>query len=258
MNSHERNQVALVVGATGGIGSQIAHQLHAQGWNLALGYRSQPVAAETLAATLRASSPTSPAVVAVQLDVTDEVTISSSLQTIHSELGLLSTLIIASGPYIDMIHTSQVQPRRLASQLATDVVGPLAVINAALPDLRSTQGSITVLTTAATARTARKDVLSSVPKAALEMLIRQLAAEEGRFGVRANGVGVGPIIDGMYEKLVADGYFTEEWLTAATRNIPLGRLGTAMDIAQAVCFFASHEASWITGQTLMVDGGYSA
>jgi 3-oxoacyl-[acyl-carrier protein] reductase len=255
MSSTDR--VALIVGASGGIGRCIAEQLHVAGWNLALGYRSSEATAQELAHALQAT-PTSVKALPVHIDVTQPDTITSCLQSIHNQLGNISALIIASGPYIDMVHASKVQPDHLAAQLATDVVGAFAVIAATLPDLRATQGSITVLSTAATARATKKDILSAVPKAALEMLVRQVCVEEGRFGVRANGVGVGPITDGMYNRLVADGYFTAEWLAAATQNIPLGRLGTAADIARAVCFLASDDASWITGQTLMVDGGYSA
>ena len=100
-------------------------------------------------------------------------------------------------------------------------------------------------------------MLSAAPKAAVESIVRHLAAEEGRFGVRANCVGVGPIRDGMYHRLVADGYFDERWIAAAERNLALGRLGTAADVANAVAFLVSEQAAWITGQTLMVDGGYA-
>jgi NAD(P)-dependent dehydrogenase (short-subunit alcohol dehydrogenase family) len=88
-------------------------------------------------------------------------------------------------------------------------------------------------------------------------VIRHLAVEEGQFGVRANCVGVGPLRDGMYHRLVADGYFDERWLAAAEKNLVLGRLGSAVDVANAVAFLVSDQAGWITGQTLMVDGGYA-
>jgi len=113
------------------------------------------------------------------------------------------------------------------------------------------------LVTPAVRRATSRDVLSAAPKAAVESVIRHLAVEEGRFGVRANCVGVGPLRDGMYHRLVEDGYFDERWLAAAERNLALGRLGSAADVANAVAFLVSDQASWITGQTLMVDGGYA-
>ena len=59
----------------------------------------------------------------------------------------------------------------------------------------------------------------------------------------------------MYDRLVADGYFDERWLAAAERNLALRRLGSATDVANAVAFLVSNQASWITGQTWVLDGG---
>jgi NAD(P)-dependent dehydrogenase (short-subunit alcohol dehydrogenase family) len=103
-----------------------------------------------------------------------------------------------------------------------------------------------------------RDGLSAGPKAAIETLIRGLAAEEGRYGVRANCVGPGMLTDGMAVGLIADGELHEDALAAARRNIPLRRFGAAVDVAEAVCFLASERAAYISGQHLAVDGGYSA
>ena len=82
-------------------------------------------------------------------------------------------------------------------------------------------------------------------------------AEEGRFGVRANAVGVGVITDGLYHALVERGDFDERFLEASRQAKALKRLGTAEEVAEGVVFLASARARWITGQTLMVDGGYA-
>ena len=127
----------------------------------------------------------------------------------------------------------------------------------ALPHLRSTEGSVVAVTTAATARYPVRDGLSSAPKGAVEALVRGLAAEEGRYGVRVNAVGPGMLTDGMAARLISSGELSEEALAVARRNIPLRRFGTATDIAEAVCFLASDRAGFISGQKLDVDGGYS-
>jgi len=102
-----------------------------------------------------------------------------------------------------------------------------------------------------------RDGLSTVPKAAVEAAVRGLAAEEGRFGVRANTVGPGMLTDGMARRLMASGDLDERALDAARASIPMRSFGTAADIAEAVCFLASDRAGYISGQHLAVDGGYT-
>ena len=130
------------------------------------------------------------------------------------------------------------------------------LVGAVLPHLRRARGSLTALTSAGLARFPPRDILSVAPKAAIEALVRGLAREEGRHGVRANCVALGMIDAGIFHRL-AGTEITPEWLEAATRNTPLGRLGTAAEAADATVFLASSRASFITGQTLLVDGGYS-
>jgi 3-oxoacyl-[acyl-carrier protein] reductase len=109
----------------------------------------------------------------------------------------------------------------------------------------------------ATVRFPRRDGLSSVPKATVEAIVRALAGEEGRFGVRVNCVGPGMLTDGMASRLIASQDLDEDALRITQNNIPLGRFGTAVDVAHAVVFLASDGASYITGQKLDIDGGYA-
>ena len=138
-----------------------------------------------------------------------------------------------------------------------DVNGFFHVIHAALPHLRDSQGSIVFVSSAGLKRFPPGDVLSVAPKGAIEALMRGIAREEGRYGVRANNVAVGVVDAGMFPKLVERGELTQEWIDAATRNTPLRRFGTPGEIADAAVFLASARARYITGQTLFVDGGYT-
>ena len=103
--------------------------------------------------------------------------------------GGIHTLVYAAGPHVPMTHLSAVEPAAMAAQLAADAAGFFAVVAPALPHLRASEGSIVAVTTAATTRFPVRDGLSSAPKAAVEAMVRALAAEEGRYGVRVNAVG---------------------------------------------------------------------
>jgi NAD(P)-dependent dehydrogenase (short-subunit alcohol dehydrogenase family) len=155
-----------------------------------------------------------------------------------------------------MRHLSLVEPEVMRGQLDQDVSGFFALMHAAVPHLRRSQGAVVVVTTAATTRFPRRDGLSSGPKAAVEALARGFANEEGRYGVRVNCVGPGMLTDGMAERLIANGDLDDKALDITRRNIPLGRFGSALDIAEAVTFLASDRAGFITGQKIDVDGGY--
>ena len=147
---------------------------------------------------------------------------------------------------------------RFKEHVELEINGFFNTVQAVLPFIRVSKGSIVAVTTAATDRYPIRDGLSASPKAAVEMLIRGLAAEEGKYGVRANAVGPGMLSEGMAEELIARGEYSQQDLDIATRNIPLSRFGNASDIAEAVCFLASERANYISGQILNVDGGYTA
>jgi len=193
----------------------------------------------------------------LQVDLRDEKAVARAVDETALDFGALHTAIYAAGPYIHMRHISRIEPALFRDTMEQDAFGCFNLIHAALPHLRSAKGSFVALATPALRRYAVKDVLSVAPKAAIEALIRGVAAEEGRFGIRANGVGVGVIEDGMYHALMETGDFDQRFLDASRQNMALRRLGTADEIAEAVVFLASARARWITGQTLMVDGGYA-
>jgi NAD(P)-dependent dehydrogenase (short-subunit alcohol dehydrogenase family) len=236
---------ALVAGGTGGIGAAVVRLLVERGHEVAFSYRSNVEAADALRAETGAT--------AVRLDLT-----SADVGAAVEALGDLSVVVYASGPHVPMTHLSRVAPDAMAEQLRQDTVGFYALAHASLPALRRTRGSFVAVTTAATARFAVRDGLSSVPKAAVEAAVRAFAREEGRFGVRFNCVGPGMLSDGMAERLMANGDLDQKALDAARQNIPLRSFGTARDVAEAVCFLASDAAAYISGQKLDVDGGYSA
>jgi len=126
-----------------------------------------------------------------------------------------------------------------------------ATLRCGLPALRRSRGALVVLSSAGVRRHPAQDVLSTAPKAAMEAMVRAVAKEEARFGVRANSVGVGVIDAGMFRRID----FPEGWQERALASIPLARFGRAEEVGQAVAYLAN--APYVTGHCLVVDGGWS-
>ncbi len=246
--------VAVVAGGSGGIGQAICRDLALAGADVSLTYNRNREGAEATAEAVRAVGRKAEI---VQLDLNDEDTVSAWVDGAAKTFGGAHTAIYAAGPYLDMRFISQLEPKLFREKVGADVFGCYHLISAALPHLRRARGVLVAIATPAIRRYAVKDILSAAPKAAIEAVVRGVAAEEGRYGVRANCVGSGVITDGMYDQLVAKGDFTERFLETTKALLALRRLGAAEDIAHAVAFLASDRAGYITGQTLMVDGGFA-
>ena len=239
---------ALVVGGTGGIGAAVARLLVARGSRVAITYRTNPDRAEQMRGELGVDP--------FVLDVGDPDACAELVATVVRRAGALHTLVYAAGPHVPMRYLSRTTPDEFRAQLVEDAAGFFNLAHAVLPHLRASRGSLVAVTTAATRRFAVRDGLSAAPKASVETVVRGIAAEEGRYGVRANCVGPGMLSDGMAARLVGSGDLSEHALDVARANTPLRRFGTADDVAEAVCFLASDRADFISGQKLDVDGGY--
>lgn len=245
--------VALVAGGSGGLGRAICAALARAGSGVALTYRRNQAAADEAAAAVRAHGV---AAACYPVDLDDAVAVAALVEQVAADHGAIHTLVHAVGSDIRMRWISQLDPAEWRAAVHGDADGFFHLVRAALPHLRAARGSLVAITSAGLARHPARDILSVAPKAAIEAVVRGVAREEGRYGVRANSVAVGVVDAGMFQRLAATD-LSPAWVEAATRNAALGRLGTADEVADAVVFFASARASYVTGQCLIVDGGYS-
>jgi NAD(P)-dependent dehydrogenase (short-subunit alcohol dehydrogenase family) len=193
---------ALVTGGTGGLGEAVCRMLAERGSDVALTYNKNATKAEALVAELQALGRRAQA---WSVDLVDEANTAAFVAEAADTFGGVHTFVHAAGPHIPQVHLSRVPPAQFAANLAGEAMGFYNVVHPLLPHLRATKGSIVAVTTAATRRYPVRDGLSSGTKGSVEAVVRALAAEEGRFGIRANCVGPGMMTDGMAQRLMASG-----------------------------------------------------
>ncbi len=245
---------AMVMGGTGGLGAASARELARAGSDIALCYRSKADAAEQLAEEFRGLGR---AVSIHQSDATDPASLVAARDAAIAAHGRIHTLLWAAGPLVDQLHLSQTPLEKWKRAIDVEVHGFFAATQALIPHFRSAGGgSFVHLGSAGDLHWPERDGLSVAPKAANESLVRGIAREEGRYGIRANSVLVGVIDAGMFHELLANGSFDDKWVAEVQASLPLKRWGRSEEIGHAVAFLASSRAGYTTGQQLAVAGGY--
>ncbi len=166
-------------------------------------------------------------------------------------------LVWAAGPLVDQLHLSGTPLEKWKRAIEVEVNGFFSAAQALIPHFRASGGgSFVHLGSAGELYWPPRDGLSVAPKAANESLVRGIAKEEGRHGIRANSVLVGVIDAGMFHELLAQGQFDDAWVKEVQSQLPLRRWGKAEEIGHAVSFLVSNRAGYTTGQQLAVAGGY--
>ncbi len=244
-------KVALVTGAARGIGLATAKRFLADGWRVAL----LDIDKATLDRSYNALSEANgaDAVIALCCDVADAAGVAEALATVAQKFGRLDALVNNAGiaifkPILDVTYEDW------SRVLAVNLTGPFLCTQAAAPLMRDCGGGAIVnITSISGLRASTLRAAYGTSKAGLAHLTQQQAIELASLGIRVNAVAPGPVDTAM-----AKAVHTPEIRAAYHDAIPLNRYGLEAELAEAIFFLCSDRASYITGQTLAVDGGFQA
>jgi NAD(P)-dependent dehydrogenase (short-subunit alcohol dehydrogenase family) len=245
--------VAIVAGGSGGIGAGICRRFAAAEIPLVFTYHSSEEKARALNAEILETGAKSE-FERVDLSVAGEV--DALFARVRARHERITHVIYAAGPHFEFNFIGAIPDADWQRVINADLNGAFNLIQGAVRCFRAqgTSGNLIAVITSAVERFPIKDAMSAAPKAAIEMLIRGVAKESGRFGIRANCIGPGWVNAGLGKVALQD-KLDEKAREGTRRLVPLTRFGEADDIAWAALFLASRQASYITGQSLAVDGG---
>lgn len=239
-------KVALVTGASRGIGRAIAKALCAHGASVALGARDEKLLAEAVAEIAGAGGEAW----AVRLDVTERASVEAAVGSVIERRGRLDCLVNNAGITRDNLLV-RMKPEEWQQVLATNLTGVFHCTQAALkPMLRQRSGRIVSIASVVGLTGNAGQTNYSASKAGLLGFTKALAREVASRAITVNAVAPGFIETEMTAAM------TEKAREAMASAIPMGRVGRAEDVAEAVVFLASDGAGYITGQVLAVDGGF--
>lgn len=236
---------AIVTGGSRGIGAAVARRLARDGANVGIVYKTNAAAAEQVAQEVRAGGGNA---AVFRADVTDEAAVARLIQAFVARFGSIDILVNAAGTFA-AAPIGDISRAMFEEQLHTHAWSVIAMTQAALPHFSSDGAYIVNVSTSLVRDPRSGTAVYSAAKAAVEVLTRGFAIELGPRGIRVNGVAPAITRTDMTAGIPADRLEHETALT------PLGRLAEPDDIADVVAFLASDEARWITGRTILTDGG---
>lgn len=244
------DRVALITGASSGIGRAAARKFAAQGYKVALVARDQERLDETAAEIQLGGGQA----LALAADVTLEADIERAVRETVMTLGGIDVLVNAAG----IISSGTIESTQLADwdyMMNLNVRAPFYAIQCALPHLTAREGSV-VNVSSVTGIRAFPGVLSyCVSKAGVSQMTRCLALELASAGVRVNAVCPGVVVTELHRRGGMNKGAYAAFLEHSKTTHPMGRVGQPEEVADLIYFLASPEAGWITGANIPIDGG---
>ena len=243
-----KDKIALVTGATSGVGSEVALSLAKEGASVAVNYRGSPEEADALVTEIAAKGGTAKA---YQADVADFAAVKAMVDDIVKDFGGLNILINNAGLAIRR-RFMETKPEDWHRQIDACLYGAIHCCYAAAPHLHAAKNGRIVSIVGDSSRIGESGLaIVAAARAGTIALMKSLAREFGRSGTTANTVALG-LVETLHDK---------EWVDANRDKLvklyPLGRLGMPADVAPMVTLLASPHSGWITGQVLSISGGFS-
>jgi len=249
-NNHKlAGKVAVVTGASKGIGASIAKHLAAEGASVVVNYASSKAGADKVVAEITQAGGKA---FAVQGDVAKKADIDRLFAETKKAYGQVDILVNNAGIY-EFAPLEQVTEEHFHKQFNLNVLGLILTSQEAVKHFNPAGGSIINTSSVVSTFGIPGGAVYSATKASVDAVTRTLAKELGARNIRVNSVNPGMVeTEGTHSAGIEGSEFQDKTKVAT----PLGRLGKPQDIAPAVVFLASQDSSWITGETLYISGGH--
>jgi 3-oxoacyl-[acyl-carrier protein] reductase len=242
------NKVAIVTGASKGIGAGIAKALGAAGASVVVNYASDKQGADRVVKEITSNGGKA---VAVQGSVAKAADVKHLFDETKKNFGTLDILVNNAGVFLFQ-PLEEITEEEFHRQYNTNVLGPILATQQAVKQFGAQGGSVINISSIVSTNAIPTSTVYSSTKAAVDSITRILAAELGPKKIRVNSINPGMTHTEGAEAMGAIGSDMEKQTIGST---PLGRTGMPDDIASAVVFLASDEARWITGESIRVSGG---
>ena len=248
MTKKLNGKVAIVTGASKGIGAEIARHLASEGASVVVNYSSSKEGADKVVAEITKKGGKA---IAVQANMTNPKEIKNLFSKTKETYGKLDILINNAGVY-EFIPLENITIEHFHKIFDLNVVGLLLAIKESVNYFGGSGSIVNISSVASTAGVATSAVYSA-SKASVDAITKVLGAELGPKKIRVNSINPGIV---ETEGTLTGGFTEGDFKNHTVSQTPLGRIGQPHDVAPAVVFLASDEASWITGETLYITGGF--
>jgi 3-oxoacyl-[acyl-carrier protein] reductase len=247
-NDKLNGKVAVVTGASKGIGAGIAKQFAAEGAAVVVNYASSKQDADRVVDEISKGGGKA---LAIQGNVAKKAEVERLFAEAEKAFGKIDIVVNNAGVY-EFMPLEEVTEQQFHKMFDTNVLGMLLATQEALKHFTAEGGSIINISSLASSLTPPTAVVYNATKGAVDAITRTLAKELGPRKIRVNSINPGMVIT---EGVVTGGFHESEFRTMLESQTPLGRVGQTDDIAPAAVFFASDDSKWITGETLLIAGG---